>query len=270
VVMPTYREMASIQGVIREFEALELADEIVVVNNNAEPGTSEAVEPTTAREVLEPRQGYGAAIRRGLAETSADLVCIVEPDGTFAAADMVKLLAFADEFEFVYGSRTIRDFIWDDANMGRFLRWGNWAVAKLIEMAFNTNSLSDVGCTMRVVSGPAIRELLPHFEIDGGEFGPEMMLLSIISRWRTIQIPVNYRARAGHPGTTDTFLGATEIGLRMIWLIARHRYRRDAIARRLLETGVRGWEWPSGQPRPGGEPQHMFRRRRRPAESRDR
>jgi glycosyltransferase involved in cell wall biosynthesis len=265
VVFPTYREKASIRRVIEGFEALQVVDELIVVNNNAETGTSEEVEATSAREVLETRQGYGAAIRRGLSETQADLICIVEPDGTFEPADLWKLLAFADEFDFVFGSRTVRDFIWDDANMGRFLRWGNWGVAKLIEMLFNTNSLSDVGCTMRLVSGPAVRQLLPHFTIDGGEFGPEMMLLSIISRWRTIQIPVNYRARDGRGGTTTSISGALEIGLRMILLIVRYRRRREQIARQLLLSGVRGREWPEGVPRPGGEPRHMFRRRQRQA-----
>ena len=29
--------------------------------------------------------------------------------------------------------------------------WGNWAVAKLIELLFNTSHLSDVGCTYRLL-----------------------------------------------------------------------------------------------------------------------
>ena len=28
-------------------------------------------------------------------------------------------------------------FIWHGANMGLFLRWGNWAVAKMMEFLFN-------------------------------------------------------------------------------------------------------------------------------------
>jgi len=45
--------------------------------------------------VLEPTQGYGAAIRRGLREVDADLVCICEPDNTFEFG----LLAILNGFE---------------------------------------------------------------------------------------------------------------------------------------------------------------------------
>ena len=33
----------------------------------------------------------------------------------------------------MFGTRTTREMIWGGANMGLFLKWGNWAVAKLVE-----------------------------------------------------------------------------------------------------------------------------------------
>ncbi|MGZ4413790.1 MAG: glycosyltransferase family 2 protein, partial [Gaiellaceae bacterium] len=199
IVLPTFRERATIREFIHDLESLGLVDEIIVVNNNAELGTSEEVAGTSAREIHEARQGYGASIRRGLAEASADLVAVVEPDGTFDALDLWKLLAYSRDFDFVYGSRTLPDLIWDGANMGRFLRWGNWGVAKLLESLFNTSSLSDIGCTMRLATGEALRVLQPHYTVDDGAFGPEMMLLSVIGGWRVLQVPVNYKARVGAP-----------------------------------------------------------------------
>jgi hypothetical protein len=245
--------------VIEGLEALGVVDEIVVVNNNAERGTSEEVALTNAREVFEQRQGYGASIRKGIASTDADLVSVVEPDGTFDPHDVVKLLTYSDDFNFVFGSRTIRDLIWTGANMGTFLRWGNWAGAKLMEVLFNSNSLSDVGCTLRVVDGPAVRAMLPHFTVDGGAFGPEMMLLALIGRWRVIQLPVNYRARAGHAGTTESFVKAVGIGLGMIRLIGRYRTRSTAVRQALESTGAVRTDLEDA-PHPGGEPQHMIRR----------
>jgi glycosyltransferase involved in cell wall biosynthesis len=76
VILPTYNEKDSIRASIEEFEATGVVDEIVVVNNNAAPGTSEEVAPTNAREVHEPRQGYGAAIRRGFREVRSDYVIV--------------------------------------------------------------------------------------------------------------------------------------------------------------------------------------------------
>jgi hypothetical protein len=152
--------------------------------------------------------------------------------------------------------------------MGAFLRWGNWAVAKLIEVTFNTSSLSDVGCTMRLVSGPAARGLLPHYTLRNNAFGPEMMLLSIIGGWRVVQLPVNFRTRKGRPGTTESFSQAFGIGLRMIRLVLGYRMRRGQVARGLSADGVAASpRWTSADTRPGGAPAPMFsrvRRRRRP------
>ena len=93
VVMMTYKERDSIRAVIEGYEQIAAVDEIVVVNNNAEPGTAEEVALTTARQAFETRQGYGWATRRGLAEATGDLIVLVEPDGTLVPHDIEKLLA---------------------------------------------------------------------------------------------------------------------------------------------------------------------------------
>lgn len=143
VVLMTYAERDSIRRVIEGFFATGWVDEVLVVNNNAQEGTAEEVERTDARQVFEPRQGYGNAIRRGLEEASGDLIVLAEPDGTFLPEDLVKLLAYSGECEAVFGTRTTRELIWDGANMGWFLKWGNWAVAKMVEVLFNTSHLSE-------------------------------------------------------------------------------------------------------------------------------
>lgn len=233
VVLPTYRERDSIAACIRAFEALGVVDDILVVNNNAEPGTSEAVATTSAREVLEPEQGYGAAIRRGLREVDADLVCICEPDDTFHPADLFKLLPFTNECDAVLGSRTVNTFIWSGANMDWFLRWGNWAVAKLIEVLFNTAYLSDVGCTFRVMSRECIRRISPGFVSTGSRFGLEMQVLCAVNGERIVQVPVNYRPRVGTSAVTGDRRKALTLGMDMIGVVLRTRLRRGAVRARL-------------------------------------
>lgn len=225
VILPTYNERDSIYQSIQDFFETGLVDEVLVVNNNAAPGTSEEVARTRAREVLEPLQGYGFAIQRGLREAVGHYLVVSEPDGTFLARDVDKLLAFADDVDVVYGSRTIWTFIWRGANMGFFLRWGNWAVAKLMEFLFNSVNLSDVGCTMRLVTRPALAVIEPHFTVGGSAFGPEMMLLSLIYKLRIVQIPVNYLPRVGESSVTGDIRKAVWLGLWMIALICRYRLR---------------------------------------------
>ena len=225
VVFPTYNEKDSIRNTIEDFWAVGVVDEIVVVNNNAAEGTDEEVRGTNTTMVYEARQGYGYAIWRGLEVVSGDYVIISEPDGTFSGRDVLKLLAYAEDCDVVYGTRTHREFIWAGANMGWPLKWGNYFVAKLMEVLFNSSNLSDVGCTMRLISQPALRKMQPYFTIGGSAFGPEMMLISLISGQRIVQIPLNYTKRVGTSSVTGSPAKTVILALRMIWLILDCRVR---------------------------------------------
>lgn len=229
VVLPTYNEKDSIRQVVLDFFDTGVVDEVLVINNNAAPGTSEAVASTPAREVIETQQGYGFAIRRGLREATSDYIVICEPDATFRASDVFKFLAYADNFDVVYGSRTSQQLIWQGANMGLFLRWGNWAVAKYLEFLYNATSLTDVGCTMRLIHKAIAERMEPHFTIGGSEFGPEMMIRSLRAGFRVIQIPVNYLPRVGTSAVTGDPVKAFFLGLKMIGLITRCRFQRNPI-----------------------------------------
>ena len=235
VVLMTYAERDSIRRVIEGFYATGMVDEVLVVNNNAEAGTSEEVEKTRARQVFEPKQGYGHAIRRGLSEASGDLIVLAEPDATFLPEDLVKLLAYSNECDAVFGTRTTRELIWHGANMGFFLRWGNWAVAKLVEVLFNTSHLSDIGCTYRLVDRPLADYLLTNMRVGGSQAGPEILLLTIASGARFVEIPVNYLPRVGTSSVTGHPRKAFVLGLQMIWLILRFRRRSP---RRLPRPGA--------------------------------
>jgi glycosyltransferase involved in cell wall biosynthesis len=232
VVLPTYNEKESIADAIVAFEKLGIVDDIIVINNNAAEGTSDEVATTSAREVFETTQGYGAAIKRGLREADTDLVCVCEPDGTFDPSDLLKLLPFTSECDFVVGSRTVSNFIWEGANMGWFLRWGNWAVAKTIEVLFNTSYLSDVGCTFRVVSRQRVHLLLPELTLDGSAFGLEMLMAAVRQRARIVQVPVNYRPRVGVSSVTGELGKTIPLGLEMLSMVLKMRVGAWPRARR--------------------------------------
>jgi glycosyltransferase involved in cell wall biosynthesis len=241
VVLMTYAERGSIRAVIERFYATGVVDEVLVVDNNAEPGTREEVQRTAARLVEEPRQGYGHATRRGLLEARGDLIVLAEPDGTFRPEDITKLLVYSDECDVVFGTRTTRELIWAEANMAAFLRWGNWAVAKLIEVLFNTSHLSDVGCTYRLLRKDTARRIAANMRVGGNHAGVEVMLLTIVSGARFVEVPVNYLPRVGISSVTGRRLLALHVGLRMILLVLRFRRsapRRLTRAPALAVSGV--------------------------------
>jgi glycosyl transferase family 2 len=225
VIFPTYNEKDSLYDAVSGVWDTGVVDEVIVVDNNAVPGSAEEATRAGAVVVRESEQGYGAAIQRGLAESAGDLLIVMEPDGTFCAHDIAKLLAYADDFEVVFGTRTTLQLIWGGANMGWFLRIGNMAVAKYLEVLFNTNQLTDVGCTMRLLRRAAYKELAPMFTVKGSHFGPEMMVLAFLQGLRTIQVPVNYRTRVGESSVTGSRIEALKVGAQMLALITRYRIR---------------------------------------------
>ncbi len=230
VIFPTYSEKDSIRAAILDFFATGLADEVIVVNNNAAPGTSEQVAGTGAREIFEPKQGYGNALLCGIDHCVADLVILAEPDGTFSGHDLLKLLAYSGDVPVVFGTRTSREFIWAGANMGRFMRWGNWAVAKMTELLFNTTILTDMGCTYRLFGREALQLIRPSLSIGGSHFGPQLLMEVIAHGIPFIEIPVNYRQRVGESSVTGDLVKAFRLGLRMIALVLTYRagmYRRE-------------------------------------------
>jgi len=234
LILPTFNEKDSIRKVICDFEQLGIVDEILVINNNAAKGTSDEVFGTSAIEINESIQGYGSAIIRGFKEASGDILIVCEPDDTFLARDLYKFLAYSEDVDIVYGSRTYRELIWSGANMGWFLRVGNWAVAKLLEVLFNTNTLTDVGCTYRLVHKSVIRELLPSLRVKSNFFGPEMMVRGYRMKYKCVQIPVVYKERIGISSVTGSFRKAFSLGIKMILMLFILRLRLDNLLLKYL------------------------------------
>ena len=206
VVFATYREKNSVRGAIEDFfNATPFVDEIIVVNNNAEPGTAEEVQKTKAQMVHEKRQGYGYAFQRGLKEANGDYVFLCEPDGTYKGNDIERFLVYAKTggFDIVLGSRTGQNTPLSGADMTLVRKFANVIEAKSIEILFNTNALTDVGCTYKLFTKEAIRKIAPLWRTRNSLFATELMLLTISEKLRFIEIPVTFKKRVG----TSTFVG---------------------------------------------------------------
>jgi len=223
IVLPAYNEEKYIRPAVEDFFLDGVVDEVIVVDNNSRDRTAAEASATRARVVRETAQGYGHALRRGLREATGDLVIMAEPDGTFVGRDVMKLLVYADDFEMVCGTRTTRELIWQQANMGWFLRWGNWVVAKLLQVLFDAPSLTDCGCTLRLTHRTALSRIQDEFTVGGSHFLPDMVIVALKHRVRLIEVPVNYRGRIGESKITGTLKGTLRTGFRMIALILRHR-----------------------------------------------
>ena len=225
LIFPAYNEEKHVAQAVREFASIGLIDEILVVDNNSTDRTAELARQAGATVILETRQGFGSALRRGLREAKGEIIFLAEPDGTFVAGDVKKFLAYAGEFDLVLGTRTSKELIWTGANMSWFLRMGNVAVARMVEVLFSGCNLTDCGCTFRVIRRPALNRLGPYLTVEGSHFLPEMVMLSLLMGLKMIEIPINYKPRIGTSKITGTLKGTLTTGFRMIGLILLYRLK---------------------------------------------
>lgn len=226
VVLPAYNEEKSIADVINSFFMTGFVDEIIAVDNNSRDNTAAEIRKTKARYIHETRQGYGYAIMRGIEEATGDLIVACESDGTFSADDLGKFLLYSREFEVVFGTRTSRAAIWSGAFMPFPVRLGNLVVAKFLEFLHNGPSLTDVGCTYKLLSRKAYEKIDDLFiKSDGGQrFSPELMIWVMRRKLNPIEIPVILKRRIGESKITGTTWRAAKLGFRMILLIIKYRF----------------------------------------------
>lgn len=224
VVFSTYNEKESIKKCVDDFFKTGYVDEIIAVDNNAIKGTKEEILKTKAKYFHEKKQGFGWGYRRALYESTGDIIIMTEPDGTFDPNDIIKFLAYSDDFEVVFGTRTATILIREGANMGFFMKWANWFVAKLIEVLFNASYLSDVGCTYRLIKREVYEKIRDKFVITKHEFNPDMTLQIIRNRIKFIEIPVNYKERVGKSSVTGNKFKAFILAIKMVILILKHRF----------------------------------------------
>ncbi len=223
VVFPAYNEEENIVNAIEDFFSSSYVDEIVVVDNNSTDRTAELVKATKARLVKETNQGLGYAIQKGLREATGDLVIVAEPDGTFIGRDVLKLLVYSEEFDVVLGTRTSKALIWRKANMRGLLRWGNWLAAKILEILFNGPSLTDLGCTMRLIKKDKLDLIINKFTVGGSHCNPELVILALLNNFKVVEIPLNYLPRKGQSKITGKWINIIKVGMNMIFLMMRYR-----------------------------------------------
>ncbi len=228
VVVSTYNEADTIKSVTDGFFATGVVDEVIIVDNNALGNTKEEIEKTKARRIVETKQGYGYGYMRGLEEAVGDLIVMVEFDGTFAPDDIHKFLLYSDDFDVVFGTRTSRASIWSGAFMPFSVRFGNWAVAKFLEILHNGPTLTDVGCTYKLISRQALEKLLPLFPLSKGDgkWSPEFMIWTLKKGFTPIEIPVMFKPRVGQSMYTGSVWKAAKLGFKMIPMIVHYRFRK--------------------------------------------
>jgi histidinol phosphatase-like enzyme len=228
VAITAFNDAAATAQAVRDFKRQPSVIQVLVIDNNSTDQTATMAAEAGAKVIREAWQGYGYACIRGLSEASkiagADVVVLVEGDGTFVAEDLSKFLAYTSHADLVLGNRVVRGLVDGDSQMDYFFTWGNMAVAMLVRIRFwdarflGPGGLSDVGCTYRAIRREALERILPDLVVGGSHFSPHMILVALASGLSVVEIPVRFRRRVGKSkGASQSFLHGLKVGAAMIW-----------------------------------------------------
>ena len=219
VVISSYREKDSIRAVIEGYFATGVVDEVIAVDNNAEPGSNEEIRKTRARLLTEKKQGQGFGLRTGMRAATGEYVILSEGDGTYEPADGRKFLSYAEEFSVVLGTRTNTSLIGPDSGMFFLRRIADELEGRLIETLFASNRLTDVGCTYKLLRKNVIEALEDKWLTGDSHFVTEVTLQVASRKIPFVEIPVAFKKRVGVSAVTESFFNVSKWGVKLLVFI---------------------------------------------------
>ncbi|WP_375389326.1 glycosyltransferase family 2 protein [uncultured Amnibacterium sp.] len=198
VILPCLDEALALPGVLA---AIPPGCRAIVVDNGSTDGSAEVARAHGALVVAEPRRGFGAAVHAGVLAAEADLVAILDADGSLDPADLPRLAApvLAGEADLVLGRRRpMPRSAWP-----LHARLANRALAAAIRRASGV-AVHDLG-PMRVARRADLLALDLRDRRSG--YPLEMLLAASASGLRVREVDVPYRPRIGRSKVTGTVRG---------------------------------------------------------------
>ena len=224
VIIAALNEEAAITKVIHAVP-LDVADEIVVVDNGSKDRTAEVATAAGARVVKEPVPGYGRAFRAGLRSISpeCEIVVFLDGDGSDCPEMMDRLVNPIVEgaADFVIGSRTQGSREPGSMNFHQVI--AGYMIGFMLQILYGVRS-TDMG-PFRAIRRETLDQLGLREETYG--FPLEMQMRAARARVRTMEVPVDYRRRAGgHSKIAGTVRGSVLAASRIVITLARISIQR--------------------------------------------
>jgi glycosyltransferase involved in cell wall biosynthesis len=207
VVIPVYNEEKTIQEIVRRVQEVALEKEVIIVNDGSSDGTAQALnriaDDYDNLVVLDQtrNRGKGAALRKGFAQATGEIILIQDADLEYDPRDYGRLLEpiLDGRADVVYGSRFLGGphrvlFFWHYA--------GNKFLTLLSNMLNNLN-LSDMEVGYKVFR----RQILERIDLKSNRFGFEPEVTAKIARLRPriYEVPISYSGRSYEEGKNITW-----------------------------------------------------------------
>jgi len=229
VIVPVYNEADTVCRILDRVAALDVALELLIVDDGSTDGTTERVE-RWARDkpfakVLrhETNRGKGAAIRTAQGHVTGDAVVIQDADLEYDPRDFMSMLELVRAgADVVYGSRVRARQPY--AHLRYYL--GGRLLSAVANLLYRTK-LTDEPTCYKMFRAELFRSL--ELVSEGFDFCPEVTARVALSGVRIHEVPISYRPRSIRQGKKIRWRD----GLRAIWVLVRYRFfgprRRKAL-----------------------------------------
>jgi glycosyltransferase involved in cell wall biosynthesis len=223
-LIPAFNERATIVRVLDRVAALDLAKEMIVVDDGSTDGTKDVVaewaqERENVKLIVQPNRGKGAAIRAAIPLIEGDIAVIQDADMEYDPVDVPALiepiqLGFADV---VYGSR-----LSGGRPQRAYLFWhlvGNRFLSLLTSVLYNT-TLKDMETGYKAFRADVLRSL--DLREDDFAIEPEITAKVCLRKLRVYELPVAYYGRTYAEGKKITWRDGFKAVRVLVQLRIRH------------------------------------------------
>ena len=228
VVMPVYNERPTLHEVVQRVLAVPLDVELICVDDGSSDGSREILSELQTkhpqiRALLQRRNmGKGAALRRGIQESTGDYVIIQDADLEYDPADYPLLLEplLQGKADVVYGSRFLGGgphrvlYFWHSV--------GN-SMLTLLSNALTNMNMTDMETCYKVFR----REVIQSIPIEENRFGfePEITVKVAKRRLRVYEVGISYWGRTYEEGKK---IGWKD-GLRALWCLLKYTLKEPRL-----------------------------------------
>lgn len=195
VVMPAYNEAQNVGRQIQQIQdAMERANcpyELIVVNDGSTDETAKVVRQHHV-ELIDKQynQGYGAALKSGIAAAKYDWIAIIDADGTYPAETLPKLLERIPEYDMVVAAR-----IGQNVSIPFVRRPMKWVLGRLANYLAR-QPIPDLNSGMRVFR-KSLAEKFEHLLPSGFSFTTTITMALLFNDYRVLYLPIDYHKRIG-------------------------------------------------------------------------